>query len=95
MRVLAPTAPAPHPLPSPPHHTRYVLLHHVMGELQGLRNVWAYVEGGMGSVSRAIAQSAESFGATLVTEAVSWPRQVKAYVVLCLQAVPLSLAACE
>ena len=49
----------------------------------------------MGSVSRAIAQSAESFGATLVTEAVSWPRQVKAYVVLCLQAVPLSLAACE
>lgn len=51
--------------------TRYVLLHHVMGELQGLRNVWAYVQGGMGGVSRAIARAAESLGATLVTEAVS------------------------
>ena len=49
-----------------------MLLHHVMGELQGLRNVWAYVEGGMGSVSKSIASAAKSLGATLVTEAVSW-----------------------
>lgn len=50
-----------------------------MGELQGLRNAWAYVEGGMGSVSQSIARAAESLGATLVTEAVSWLCHVQAY----------------
>lgn len=63
--------------PSLPHSTpfffypSYVLLHHVMGELEGARNAWAYVEGGMGSVSMAIARAAESYGATLHTESVS------------------------
>ena len=42
-----------------------------MGELEGARNAWAYVEGGMGSVSMAIARAAESYGATLHTESVS------------------------
>ncbi|KAK3255004.1 hypothetical protein CYMTET_35801, partial [Cymbomonas tetramitiformis] len=37
----------------------YVLLHHVMGEAAGKKGVWAYVEGGMGSISNAIAQSAQ------------------------------------
>ena len=30
----------------------YVLLHHVMGELEGIRGAWGYPEGGMGAVSR-------------------------------------------
>jgi phytoene dehydrogenase-like protein len=41
----------------------YVLLHHVMGEAAGKKGVWAYVEGGMGAVSEAIAASARTFGA--------------------------------
>ena len=49
----------------------YVLLHHVMGELEGIRNSWGYAEGGMGSVSMAIAQAARSHGAVLCTETVS------------------------
>lgn len=35
--------------------TAYVLLHHVFGETNGKRGVWAYVRGGMGSLSDAIA----------------------------------------
>ena len=49
----------------------YVLLHHVMGELDGKKNAWGYVEGGMGSVSQAIARAAKSYGATLHTNCVS------------------------
>lgn len=40
----------------------YVLLHHVMGETDGERNVWSHVEGGMGSVSRAIYNAATEAG---------------------------------
>ncbi len=40
----------------------YVLLHHVMGEAGGARGVWAYVEGGMGALSDAIAASAQEQG---------------------------------
>jgi phytoene dehydrogenase-like protein len=47
----------------------YVLLHHVMGEAAGRKGVWAYVEGGMGAVSRSIATAAQGFGAELVTNA--------------------------
>lgn len=42
-----------------------------MGELEGVRNAWAYVEGGMGSVSMAIAKAALSHGAAVYTESVS------------------------
>ncbi|KAG0567287.1 hypothetical protein KC19_7G123900 [Ceratodon purpureus] len=45
----------------------YVLLHHVMGETNGSRGVWSYVEGGMGAVSTAIARAASEAGATLAT----------------------------
>ncbi|KAG6543436.1 hypothetical protein Mapa_015106 [Marchantia paleacea] len=48
--------------------TGYVLLHHVMGETDGARGVWSYVEGGMGGVSKALAGAAVEAGATLVTE---------------------------
>ena len=46
----------------------YVLLHHVMGELEGVRGAWGYPEGGMGAVSGAIASSAQASGAQLFTD---------------------------
>jgi len=42
--------------------TGYVLLHHVMGETDGARGVWAYAEGGMGAISDAIAAAARDAG---------------------------------
>jgi len=45
--------------------TGYVLFHHVMGETGGRRGVWAYVEGGMGRLSEAIAASAREAGAEI------------------------------
>merc|ERR1712137_948387 len=46
----------------------YVLLHHVMGELEGIRGAWGYPEGEMGAVSDAIAKSAQEAGADIVVE---------------------------
>ncbi len=48
--------------------TAYVLLHHVMGETGGRRGVWAYVRGGMGALSEAIAAAARRRGVTIRTE---------------------------
>ena len=45
----------------------YVLLHHVMGELEGVRGAWGYPQGGMGAVSGAIASSALAAGAEVFT----------------------------
>jgi phytoene dehydrogenase-like protein len=45
--------------------TAYVLLHHVMGETFGRKGVWAYVRGGMGGITRAMARSFESRGGTI------------------------------
>ena len=45
----------------------YVLLHHVMGGLEGVRGAWGFPQGGMGAVSDAIARSALSVGAQLFT----------------------------
>ena len=45
----------------------YVLLHHVMGEVAGRPGVWAYVQGGMGALSGAIAKAATAAGAKLHT----------------------------
>ncbi|KAI8535389.1 hypothetical protein RHMOL_Rhmol10G0170200 [Rhododendron molle] len=47
----------------------YVLLHHVMGETDGDRGIWSYVEGGMGSVSLAISKAAKEAGTRIVTNA--------------------------
>lgn len=47
----------------------YVLLHHVMGEAAGKKGVWSYVEGGMGSISNAIAKSAQEKGAEIALNA--------------------------
>ncbi|XP_074531137.1 pyridine nucleotide-disulfide oxidoreductase domain-containing protein 2 [Halichoeres trimaculatus] len=46
----------------------YVLLHHVMGEVEKEKGAWGYVEGGMGGVSQAIASSARSHGVDIFTE---------------------------
>uniref|UniRef100_A0AAY3ZWA4 Pyridine nucleotide-disulfide oxidoreductase domain-containing protein 2 n=1 Tax=Denticeps clupeoides TaxID=299321 RepID=A0AAY3ZWA4_9TELE len=48
----------------------YVLLHHVMGELEKEKGAWGYVEGGMGGVSNSIAKSACAHGADIFTEKV-------------------------
>jgi len=47
----------------------YVLTHHVMGEAAGRSGVWAYVQGGMGAVSEAIASSAREAGASICCNA--------------------------
>src|SRR5205807_8641425 len=42
--------------------TAYVLFHHVMGETNGKKGVWAYVRGGMGGISQALAGAAKDLG---------------------------------
>jgi phytoene dehydrogenase-like protein len=56
---------------APPSHpgTAYVLFHHVMGECNGVRGVWGYVRGGMGTISNSIAQAARAKGAEIRTNA--------------------------
>ncbi len=49
--------------------TGYVLLHHVMGETDGARGVWAYVQGGMGALSDALAAAARAAGAQIRVDA--------------------------
>ncbi len=48
--------------------TGYVLFHHVMGETNGERGVWAYVEGGMGRFSELVAAVARDAGAEIRPE---------------------------
>jgi len=57
--LCSPTSPA----------SGYVLLHHVMGSIDGREGCWAYVKGGMGALSESIARSAVSSGAEIVTGA--------------------------
>eukprot|EP01100_Stratorugosa_tubuloviscum_P008774 TRINITY_DN3651_c0_g1_i1.p1 TRINITY_DN3651_c0_g1~~TRINITY_DN3651_c0_g1_i1.p1 ORF type:complete len:581 (+),score=293.20 TRINITY_DN3651_c0_g1_i1:140-1882(+) len=47
----------------------YVLFHHVMGQTNGVRGVWSYMKGGMGSISQALSQVAQNYGATIVCDA--------------------------
>ncbi|BDG01107.1 phytoene desaturase family protein [Anaeromyxobacter oryzae] len=49
--------------------TAYVLFHHVMGEVNGVRGVWGYVRGGMGALSEALAAVARAAGAEIRTGA--------------------------
>jgi len=49
--------------------TAYNLLHHALGEMDGVGGVWGQVIGGMGMISTAIARSAEASGATIMTNA--------------------------
>ncbi len=43
--------------------TAYVLLHHVMGQTEGRRGVWCYIQGGMGSITQGLAACARAHGA--------------------------------
>lgn len=45
----------------------YVLGHHVIGGSSGETGIWGYLKGGMGALSDAIAASARSFGADIIT----------------------------
>src|SRR5258706_16344670 len=49
--------------------TAYVLLHHYMGEIDGVFRAWGFAKGGNGSVSGAIAAAARAAGAEIRTEA--------------------------
>jgi phytoene dehydrogenase-like protein len=49
--------------------TAYVLLHHYMGELDGVFRAWGFAKGGNGSVSDALAAAAQAHGAGIRTSA--------------------------
>jgi len=49
--------------------TAYVLLHHYMGELDGVFRAWGFARGGNGSVSAAIAAAAQARSAEIRTNA--------------------------
>jgi phytoene dehydrogenase-like protein len=49
--------------------TAYNLLHHALGEIDGVKGAWAHVRGGMGAISEAIAASARAHGAEIRTDA--------------------------
>jgi phytoene dehydrogenase-like protein len=47
----------------------YVLLHHYMGEIDGVSRSWGFARGGMGAVSGALASAARALGVEIRTEA--------------------------
>jgi phytoene dehydrogenase-like protein len=49
--------------------TAYVLLHHYMGEVDGVFRAWGFAKGGSGAVAQAIAGAAREFGAEIQTDA--------------------------
>ncbi len=49
--------------------TAYVLLHHYMGEIDGVFRAWGFQKGGTGGIAEALASSARSFGAEIRLEA--------------------------
>ena len=49
--------------------TAYVLLHHYMGEIDGAFRSWGFARGGMGTISRVIAEAARHYGAEIRTQA--------------------------
>lgn len=48
--------------------TGYVLLHHVIGEVNGKRGAWGHAMGGMGAITQAMAEEAERRGVEITTE---------------------------
>ena len=49
--------------------TAYILLHHYMGEIDGVFRAWGFSKGGTGGIAEAIAASARSFGVEIRTSA--------------------------
>ena len=47
----------------------YILLHHVMGDVDGSIGAWGLARGGMGAISTAIASAFQSFGGEIKTSA--------------------------
>jgi phytoene dehydrogenase-like protein len=47
----------------------YVLLHHVFGEVNGVKGAWGHAIGGMGAISQAMAAAAEAAGVRIRTGA--------------------------
>lgn len=47
--------------------TAYVLAHHVIGEVNGIKGMWGYVRGGMGGVTSAMAKAAVRVGVDIIT----------------------------
>jgi len=45
----------------------YVLLHHVFGEVDGVKGAWGHAIGGMGAITQAMAAAARAAGATILT----------------------------
>jgi len=45
----------------------YVLLHHVFGEVNGVKGAWGHAIGGMGAITQAMAKSAAAAGAEIFT----------------------------
>lgn len=45
------------------------MLHHAVGEFEGVKGAWGLVRGGMGSITKAMAASAEAKGVVIRTEA--------------------------
>jgi len=45
----------------------YVLLHHVFGEVNGVKGAWGHAIGGMGAISQAMARAAQAAGAEIRT----------------------------
>ncbi len=57
-----------HAGPSTP-GSAYVLLHHVFGEVNGVKGGWGHAIGGMGSITQAMATACREAGVTLRTDA--------------------------
>ena len=49
--------------------TAYVMLHHHIGETEGLSGAWGFPRGGMGGVTGALTRAARMFGAQVKTDA--------------------------
>jgi phytoene dehydrogenase-like protein len=47
----------------------YVLLHHVFGEVNGKKGAWGHVPGGMGTITRLMAEAVQEAGGEIVTDA--------------------------
>ncbi len=47
--------------------TAYVLLHHVFGEVNGVRGAWGHAIGGMGAITQAMRREAERLGVAVFT----------------------------
>lgn len=47
----------------------YILLHHVVGQVNGKDGAWGHAVGGMGAITQAMSQEATSLGVEMITEA--------------------------